>query len=283
MFKFDKSLIKPISFLVLLIVFIAVGVTFSGGITSQIVEENQIFGIELQGASLGVAAFIIGLIDGFNPCAMWVLIYMITLTAQLNDKKKMITVVSIFLLASGIMYFIILSLWYAGWVSIQALLPPYIFQIVGLFAVGFGLYLAYDLWENDGKAECKIDIKKQRKTKRKIKSIINQPFTLFTIASTILLAFIINSVEFICSIGLPAVFTQLLTQAQIGLYQSTSYLLIYTLAFMLDDLIVFYLALKAIDPTVLNKYSSYSKGFGAVIIFGIGILILFFPEVLASL
>ncbi|MFP4402465.1 MAG: hypothetical protein ACLFPL_04510 [Candidatus Nanoarchaeia archaeon] len=281
--KFDKQLISPLTFLVVLILFIIFGVFVSDNLTESIIQNNSIFGIELQGLSLALVAFVIGLVDGFNPCAMWVLIYMITLLSQLDDKKKMIIVVSIFLFASGAMYFLILQLWYIGWISIQELLPPFIFQIVGLFAVGFGLYLAYDLWENEGKAECKIDVKKQRNTKKKIKSIISQPLTLFTIVSTILLAFIINSVEFVCSIGLPAIFTQLLTQTGTSYSMSTVYIGIYTLAFMLDDLLVFYFALKAIDPQVLTKYSAYSKGFGAIIIFTIGIIILFFPQLLAQM
>lgn len=279
--KVDKKLLKPLSYLIGLIVLISLGVTFSDSITHGIEEEGQIFGIQLAGASLFVAAFVIGLVDGFNPCAMWVLIYIITLVSQLNDKKRMITIVSVFLLASGILYFLILFLWYVGWLSIEALLPPFIFQIAGLSAVGIGLYLGYDLWKSGGEAVCHVDIKGQRKTKKKINEIIGaEKFTISVLISTIVLAFAINSIEFVCSVGLPAVFTGLLSQTNTSIVGSLGYISVYTFAFMLDDIIVFYLALKAIDPAVLNKYSGYSKGIGAVIIFLIGIVVLFFPEFL---
>ena len=279
--KVDKKLLKPLSYLIGLMALISLGVTFSDSISHGIEEEGQIFGIQLAGASLFVAAFVIGLVDGFNPCAMWVLIYIITLVSQLNDKKRMITIVSIFLFASGALYFVILFIWYLGWLSIEALLPPFIFQIAGLSAVGIGLYLGYDLWKNGGEAVCHVDIKGQRKTKKRIKDIIGaDKFTISVLFSTIVLAFVINSIEFVCSVGLPAVFTGMLSQTNASIGASLGYISVYTFAFMLDDLIVFYLALKAIDPAVLNKYSGYSKGIGAVIIFLIGIVVLFFPQFL---
>ncbi len=278
---FNKKLIKPLSYLIGLIMLISIGITFSDSITKGIEEEGQIFGVPLGGASLLVVAFVIGLVDGFNPCAMWVLIYIITLVSQLNDKKRMVTIVSVFLFVSGVLYFLILFLWYVGWLSIEALLPPYIFQIAGLSAVAIGLYLAYDLWKNGGEAVCHVDIKSQRKTKKRIKDIISaDKFTVSVLISTILLAFAINSIEFVCSVGLPAVFTGLLAQTNASISAALGYISVYTFAFMLDDLIIFYLALKAIDPAVLNKYSGYSKGIGAVIIFLIGIVVLFFPQFL---
>ena len=276
----DKKLIKMISYFALFMIFLSLGIMFAGDISHDIEENQSVFGIELQGASLFVAAFVIGLVDGFNPCAMWVLIYMITLVSQLDDKRKMITIVGIFLFASGALYFAILALWFFGWLSIETLLPPYIFQVVGLFAVGFGLYLGYDLWKNGGEAVCRVDMKSKRKTQSRIRSIIENPFTFATLVSTVVLAFAINSIEFVCSAGLPAIFTQLLVQTNASVGEALGYISVYTFAFMLDDLLVFYLALKAIDPGVLHKYSAYSKGIGAVIIFLIGIVVLFFPNLL---
>lgn len=279
--KFDKKLIKPMIYLSAIILLFFLSFTFIDNLAQSIQNNQEFLGLQLQGASLIIASFVIGLVDGFNPCAMWVLIYIITLVSQLNDKKRMITIVSIFLLASGTLYFVILFLWYLGWLSIEALLPPFIFQIAGLTAVGIGLYIGYDLWKNGGEAICHVDIKKQRKTKKRIQAIINtNKFTIATVISTIILAFVINSIEFLCSIGLPAVFTGLLTQTDTSISMSLVYMSIYTFAFMLDDIIVFYLALKAIDPAVLNKYSGYSKAIGGVIIFLIGIVVLFFPNIL---
>ena len=282
--KYNPLLTKPLIYFSLFILLITVSVMFADSFSNEILDTGKLFGFELKGISLIIISFVIGLVDGFNPCAMWVLIYIITLVSQLNDKKRMIIIVGVFLFASGALYFLILLLWYLGWVSIDSLLPPYIFQIAGLLAVGIGLYLGYDLWKNGGQAICHVDIKRQRKTKRRIKDIINaEKFTVGVLISTVVLAFAINSIEFVCSVGLPAVFTGLLVETNSSLIASLGYISIYTFAFMLDDLIVFYLALKAIDPVILNKYSGYSKAIGAVIIFLIGIIVLFFPQFLVGI
>ena len=58
------------------------------------------------------------------------------------------------------------------------------------------------------------------------------------------------------------------------------YMLIYTLAFMADDLLIFFLALKAIDSPVIDKYSGFAKIIGGILMTMLGIIILFFPNLL---
>ena len=55
---------------------------------------------------------------------------------------------------------------------------------------------------------------------------------------------------------------------------------IYTLAFMFDDLLIFTLALMAINSAVMHKYSGLSKLLGGVVMIAIGIVLLFFPQLL---
>jgi glutaredoxin len=44
--------------------------------------------IHLKYLSLGLVTVIIGALDGFNPCAMWVLIFLINLLLGMADRKK---------------------------------------------------------------------------------------------------------------------------------------------------------------------------------------------------
>ena len=65
--------------------------------------------------SLPIMSFMLGAIDGFNPCAMWVLVTFILVLAKIGDKKKLIQVVSLFLVAQAIMYSLILNVWIGVW------------------------------------------------------------------------------------------------------------------------------------------------------------------------
>ena len=98
--------------------------------------------------------------------------------------------------------------------------------------------------------------------------------------AVILLAIVINSIEFVCSAGLPAIFTQMLAIADISLGMKYFYILVYDIFFMIDDFIIFALAIWAINSDWTTKYSGYSKLIGGIIMFLIGIMLLFFPNIL---
>lgn len=260
-----------------LLILIAILYIFSGAIEDYIIEQSGI-----KESSLIAFAFVIGLVDGFNPCAMWVLIYLITLVSQLNDRKKMWGIVGTFLLASGVVYFIILTLWLNGWDYLSYLVGAgWILTAAGVFALGTGIYFLYELYKSGGELVCKVgSIKQRKKTKTKIQTIINSPLTFATIIGIIALAFAINISEFVCSIGLPALFTQVISASNLTFAYEYFLLGIYTFAFMLDDLIVFYFALKAVETPAFEKYSGLSKLIGGILMILLGIILLFFPEFL---
>lgn len=258
----------------------------SGLVSEEIGDDNSssvnFFGTDIQETSLFVAAFAIGLLDGFNPCAMWVLIYLITLVSQLQDRKKMWVIVGTFLGASGIIYFLILTLWLNGWSYLNYIIgAAWIIKFAAVFALGTGAYFIYDYIKSKGKVECKVgDFKSRKKTMDKIKDIVHSPFTIPTFFGLVLLAFAINLSEFVCSIGLPALFTQILSVADVTLVMKYFYIFVYVLAFMADDLLIFSLALLALDSDVMNKYAGHTKLIGGILMIILGIILLFFPNLL---
>ncbi len=92
------------------------------------------------------------------------------------------------------------------------------------------------------------------------------------------LAFVVNSLEFVCSAALPAMFTFVLTQANLSSFMHYMYILLYDIFYMLDDIIIFCLATMAINKTVGTKYAKYSGVIGGAIMIMIGVMIVFFPN-----
>jgi MFS family permease len=273
-----------ILFLVMLASSFNIGVDEIGQGESKTQIDLPFFGeLELASLSLLFAAVIIGLLDGFNPCAMWVLIYLITLVSQISDKRKMYYVVGTFLAASGILYFAILALWLAGWQFLSFLgFSQWILYAVGAFALYSGAYALYDFYRKGGEITCEVgDLKSRKKMMTRIQELVKSPITILSFFALIALAFAVNMLEFVCSVGLPALFTQLLSLADTSLLMKYFYIGVYTLAFMADDLLIFTLALKAINSDLMQRYSGLSKLLGGVIMIGIGIILLFFPGLLA--
>jgi threonine/homoserine/homoserine lactone efflux protein len=102
------------------------------------------------------------------------------------------------------------------------------------------------------------------------------------LAGIVLLAFVVNVVEFLCSAGIPAVFAQVLALSDLAPLEYFGYLVLYVAVFMLDDLVVLVAALKTLEATGLTtRYARWSNAIGGVVLLVIGALLIFRPEWLA--
>lgn len=229
--------------------------------------------------SLPTLAVVLGLIDGFNPCAMWVLVYLIGLLIGVKDRKRIWIIVGSFVLASGILYFLFMTAWLnifllLGYIKVLTI-------IIGLVALGGGILSLKEYITTKGQLSCKVgDEKSHEKTMKKIEKIISQPLSWAIILSMVGLAFVINSVEFACSAAIPAVFTQILALSSITTVQHYAYIALYTLFFMLDDLIIFGMAAFALGSSIGEKYAKYCKLLGGIIMTILGLIMLFAPQLL---
>src|SRR5690606_11154953 len=105
--------------------------------------------------------------------------------------------------------------------------------------LGGGLYSLRDYWKNPN-ATCEVtDAEQKQKTIDKLKAVVSQKNFILALIGIIVLAFAVNLVELICSAGLPAVFTQVLTLSNLPIWQYYLYILVYIFFFMLDDIIIF--------------------------------------------
>ena len=236
---------------------------------------------DLRQMSLPALAVVLGLVDGFNPCAMWVLVYLIALVMELQDRRKIWLIVGSFVLSSGILYFLFMTAWlnaflFLGYVRIVSV-------IIGMAALGGGILGLKEYWQTRGKPlECKVgDAGDKKKMMAHAREIVSKPLTWATFFAIVALAFVVNSVEFVCSSAIPAVFTQVLAISSLSTLEYYAYILLYDIFFMLDDLIIFGLAAFAVSSTdVGEKYAKYCKLIGGAILTILGFLLLFAPGML---
>lgn len=239
-------------------------------------------GIDISQMPLPVLSVVFGALDGFNPCAMWVLLLLIALLMNTRSRKRMWLVGGTFVLASGIVYFLLLSAWLNLFLAISYVNLTRI--AIGVFALGMGGWQIRSFFTKksktceviDGKSSLQIKIKNG--LKNHAKKIAVSPLTFGILAGVVILAIAVNLVEFFCSAGLPAIFTRILALSQLTALQYYSYLLLYTLFFMLDDLIVLSLAIFALSKiTFTEKYNYWATLIGGLLIFLLGLLLIFKP------
>ncbi|MFA5986420.1 MAG: hypothetical protein WC819_03670 [Parcubacteria group bacterium] len=237
--------------------------------------------VNVKETSLFLMASVLGFIDGFNPCAMWVLLTFLIILSQVGDKKKMISLAGIFILAEAVMYFMILNVWYQTWDFIS--LDQWVTPAVGLLAIGAGMYFLHKAYKNKGKLTCDVtSLEHQQKTTQKIRETVSKPMTIITIISVLGIAFSVNIIEFACSVGIAQSFTKIMEINSLGFLGRQWYIFIYSLFYMVDDFLVFGLAIAGYQRFHLvgAKYSHLSTIIGGVLMIIIGILMTFFPNLL---
>jgi len=230
--------------------------------------------------SLPLLTIIIGLLDGFNPCAMWVLLFLISLLLGMEDKKRMWLLGSLFITASGLIYFVFMAAWlqlllFIGMIFIIRL-------VIGGIGVGVGIKNLHDWW-NSRQADgivCKVSQEtKTQKIFSKIKDIIHRKNLWWSIAGIILLGFSVNLVELACSAGFPAIYTQILSLSNIPTWERYLYMCGYIVFYMLDDMVVFILAMLTLKSRLIGtKYAKHANLAGGIIILILGLLLIFKPE-----
>ncbi len=233
--------------------------------------------ISTQNLSLPVVTVILGALDGFNPCAMWTLLFLITLLLGMKDRRRMWILGSAFIVASSLVYFTFM----VAWLNLL-LFIGFIFWVrfaVGAVAIGGGVHNLKEYFSKKPAVCANAADPKRRKVFDKLKNITQQNNFYLALGGIVLLAFAVNLVELICSAGLPVIFTQILAMSGLSVWQYYLYIALYILVFMADDLFVFFAAMVTLKMAgVTTKYQRASHLIGGVLMLVIGILLIFHPE-----
>ena len=234
--------------------------------------------INMKEVSIPLVAVILGFIDGFNPCAMWILLFLINMLFRIEDKKKAWFLGLLFLFVSGLVYFmsmlginLVVSVITIQWIKI--LLALFIL-VAGI--LNFRKYLKTRKEE----AGCTVvDDKKRKKLTTKMKKIIESKSFNLAIIGIITLAVSVNLIELACSLGFPLIFTEILSINNINGIAKFIYLIIYIIFYLIDDIVVFSISMFTLEATgITNKYNKLCTLISAIIMIAMGLLLLFKPE-----
>ena len=245
--------------------------------------------VDVKSFSLPIIAIVIGLVDGFNPCAMWVLIFLLSMFVTMKNRKKAWVLGLTFIATSAAVYFLIMIAWLnivASLTTVRWIQIAIAVFALGAAAVNIRSYLK-SRKEDDG---CDVtDAASRKKIIGKVKRIATleeesetdkKKFAfLLAILGVMALAISVNVIELACSAGLPLVFTNILAMNKIGGVAKLVYLLLYILFFMIDDIIVFVIAMFTFKVTgISTKYTKYSHLIGGIIMLIIGLLLILKPS-----
>ena len=234
--------------------------------------------VKLKNLTLPLITVVIGLADGFNPCAMWVLLFLISMLIGMKDKKRMWILGSTFLLTSALIYLIFMM----SWLNLANLLISVVWVrvIIAIVSLVGGIINLRGYIKHRKVSGCDVvDDKKRNRIITRIKKFTTEKNFWLAILGVIVLAISVNVVELACSAGLPVMFIEILSLNNLTAIEEIIYIVLYMLFFLLDDFVVFVIAMTTLSLTgVSSKYGNLSKLIGGILMLFIGLLLMFKSE-----
>ncbi|MBR3211125.1 MAG: hypothetical protein IKF71_04240 [Bacilli bacterium] len=226
--------------------------------------------------SLMSAAALLGLIDGFNPCAMWILLFLISVLIGMKDRKRMWALGLAFLITSALVYMLIMLSWIT--IAVKITMIDWVRTIIAIVAIGGGVFNLRSFLTSKESGCDVVDEKKRKKIFKKIRKFTSEKSFIIALVGVIGLAISVNLVELACSAGLPLIFTELLALNDVNAMTRFLYTLVYIFFFLVDDLVVFFIAMFTMKVTgISTKYNKYSHLIGGIIMLIIGVLLILKP------
>lgn len=240
--------------------------------------KTEWFG-ELRVRDLGLPLFTvaIGLLDGFNPCAMWVLLFLLSLLVNLQDRRKMALIAGTFVLVSGVVYFAFMAAWLNMFLLIG--LSRAVQIILGSVALVVGTVNIKDFFALHRGISLSIPESAKPGLYARVRGILQAENLASAMAGVVILAGLVNIIELLCTAGFPALYTQILTLQQLPMWEYYGYLGLYNLAYIFDDSLMVTIAVVTLSRRKLQESAGrWLKLTSGLVMAGLGAALLLQPK-----
>ena len=227
--------------------------------------------------SLPALTLVLAGLDAFNPCAFFVLLFLLSIMAHQKSRRRMLLIGGIFVLVSGVMYFAFMAAWlsvfqlfgHLAWVTLAA----------GALAVFVGAVNVKDFFLFGKGLTLSIPESKKPGIFHRSRAILNADSLPAMLAATLFLAVAANFYELLCTAGFPMVYTRLLTLADLAPAARYGYLAAYNLVYVLPlALIVAVFAFSLGARKLTEREGRLLKLMSGVMMLELGALLLLAPD-----
>jgi len=240
--------------------------------------ETGFFGT-LSVSRLGLPLFTvaIGLLDGFNPCAMWVLLFLLSMLVHLKDRRRMALVAGTFLLVSGAVYYAFMAAWLNVFLLVGMTTALRI--ALGSAALVIGVINMKDFVRPKQGPSLSIPASAKPGIYARVRTVIHADTLMPSLAAVAALAVVVNFIELLCTAGLPAMYTAILTQHGLAPSAHYAYLGLYILAYMADDTLMVATAVVALSSRKLTEQAGRGlKLVSGAVMLALGATMILRPE-----
>lgn len=232
--------------------------------------------------SLPVLTVIIASLDAFNPCAFFVLLFLLSLLAHQKNRRRMLTVGGIFVATSGLMYFAFMAAWLKVFQLLGAL--SWITLSAGILAMVVGIINTKDFFAFEKGITLSIPESAKPNLYHRARIVLQSSNLPAMLGATVFLAVTANLYELLCTAGFPMVFTRILTLNEPSETARYAYLALYNLIYVVPlALIVLAFVGTLSSHKLTEREGRLLKLMSGVMMLELGIVMTFFPQWLNSL
>ena len=233
--------------------------------------------VSLEALGLPLFTLAMGLIDGFNPCAMWVLLFLLSLLVHLRDRRRMALVAGSFVLVSGAVYYAFMAAWLNVFLAVG--LSTAVRVGLALVALVMAAIHLKDYWL--GRQGLTLSIPEGAKPGlyARMRSVVQAPSLLLALLAVGTLAVAVNFIELLCTAGLPALYTAVLSQQALDPLAHYAYLGLYIVGYVADDSLMVGTAVYALGHHKLSETAGRRlKLMSGLVMAALGLVMLLRPE-----
>jgi hypothetical protein len=218
---------------------------------SNTVQIPFIGEVNVSEISLPALTIVLGMLDGFNPCAMFVLCFLLVFLIGTKSRKKVFIIGGVFLFISGLVYFLFISAWFNFFMIFKFI--PALKMIVGVLVVAAGLINIKDFFFFQKGISLTLPKQWKPKVMKKMKMLVNMSSFSAMIAGVITVAFVVNVIELMCTVGFPMIYTKILSTYNLPQTTYYLYIMFYCLMYMVDDFLLFCIAVITLKSMEMTK------------------------------
>ncbi|MGB5063704.1 MAG: hypothetical protein WBQ37_08070 [Candidatus Competibacter sp.] len=252
-----------------------------------VADEPPLLDLPLLGAldpaslSLPALTVLLAGLDAFNPCAFFVLLFLLSLMVHARDRKRMLLIGGVFVFFSGAIYFLFMAAWLNIFLWLGEL--RFITVLAGLLAVSMGGLNVKDFFAFRQGPSLSIADEAKPKLFKRMRALVGGERLPSLLVGTVALAIVANSYELLCTAGFPMVYTRTLTLNSLSTEAYYGYLAFYNLIYVLPLLVIVLVFTWTLGSRKLREREGrLLKLLSGTMMVGLGLLLLVYPEGLSD-
>ncbi len=240
--------------------------------------ETSWFGtLSVERLGLPLFTLALGLLDGFNPCAMWVLLFLLSMLVHLRDRRRMALIAGTFVLVSGAVYYAFMAAWLNLFLAVG--LSAALRIALALLALAIAAVHIKDFFRPQQGFSLSIPDAAKPGLYARMRRVVQAGSLWPALIGVSTLALVVNLVELLCTAGLPAMYSAILTQQQLAPGTHYAYLGLYILGYVFDDSLMVGSAVLALSSRKLGSGAGrWLKLTSGLVMLALGAIMLLRPE-----